>query len=90
MGYTTPDATPDEGAAARLAESATMPRAQLRQLVRVPLAQVQVRPPRFGYRNRAFGISDIMNVDEMVAEPPVAFGGTPAGIASTSRNAQGM
>lgn len=90
MGYASPDATPDEGAAARLAESVTMPRAELRRLVRVPLAQVRTRPPRFGYRNRAFGIADIMNVDEMVAEPPVAFAGTPAGIQSTSRNAQGM
>lgn len=89
MGYTSPDATPDDAATARLVEAATMPAAELRRVVRPPLPQVERDRPRFGYRTRALGISDIMNVDEVLSEPPVAFGGTPAGTESTSRNSQG-
>lgn len=83
MGYFSPDADPAEGAKARLAEAATTPRARLQKVLSATAT------PRFGYRTRSLGISDIMNVDEILAEPRVNYGGTPAGIESSSRNSQG-
>lgn len=90
MGYTAPDASADDAATSRLVQAATMSASALRKTVRPPLPQVELFRPRFGYRTRTLGISDIMNVDEVLKEPRVNYGGTPAGIESSSRNSQGL
>ena len=57
--------------------------------VRVPLEQVDVFRPRFGYRNREIGIDDIVDVNEIYQAPPSQFSGGPAGFMGASRNTNG-
>ena len=75
----------------RALNSVTMPGNRLQEIVRPNLPQVQFLPPRFGYRNRALGINDILDVNEEFQPYPnrVDTYGT-AGAEGTQRNAQGQ
>lgn len=75
----------------RALNSVTMPGDRLQEVVRPNLKQIQLLPPRFGYRTRALGINDIINVNEAFKPNPerVDTYGT-AGAEGTQRNAQGQ
>lgn len=66
----------------------TVPGEFLADIVRPPLPQVQLFRSRYGYRVRELGISDIMDVDEIYAEPRTEMTGA-AGFEGTSRNSSG-
>lgn len=63
---------------------------EVQDTVRPPLPQVDPFPPRFGYRNRQFGVEEVINVAEIHKAPsPSNFGGSVAGYTGASRNASG-
>ena len=68
--------------------AATMPGAQLQALVRPPLPQIQLFPPRFGWGPRPqFEIDDVISLDRVYTEPRVSwYSGSPAGYSGSSRN----
>ncbi|CAB4153340.1 hypothetical protein UFOVP621_116 [uncultured Caudovirales phage] len=66
----------------------TVPGEFLADIVRPPLPQIQLFRSRFGYRTRELSISDIMDVDDIYAEPRTELGGA-AGFSGTSRNTSG-
>ena len=68
--------------------SLTMPGAQLQQVVRPNLPQIDPFRPRLGYRTRALSIMDIMNVDQEFQPERKDFTGGDAGYEGTLRNAQ--
>ena len=68
--------------------SVTVPAEFLTDIVRPPIPQIQLFRPRYGYRTREIGIADIVNVDEIYAEPRTETGGA-AGYSGTSRNTLG-
>ena len=61
---------------------------EVQDTVRPPLPQVNLFPPRFGYRSRVLGIGDVVDVDELFKAPPNSAG-TEAGYTGASRNAMG-
>jgi hypothetical protein len=68
----------------------TLPGSELLGIVRTPLPQVDLFPPRFGYDPYVPGILDIIDVDRNYTEPRTAwFSGGPAGYEGSSRNALG-
>jgi hypothetical protein len=67
--------------------SITMPGEVLSAVVRPNLPQINPFPPRFGYRSRALGLMDVLNVDH---ETPGVRIDTDGGAQSTARNAQGQ
>jgi hypothetical protein len=67
--------------------SVTMPGEVLGQVVRPNLPQINPFPPRFGYRSRALGLMDVLNVDHQT--PGVRID-TDGGAEGTLRNAQGQ
>lgn len=85
--YMGPFGNLEEALTARALSAATMPGDQLSELVRPPLKQINPFPPRFGYRTRALGIGDIMDVDDIYRQPK--FAGGFGAYEGTSRNAQG-
>jgi hypothetical protein len=66
----------------------TMPGAQLQQLVRPPLPQIQLFPPRFGFGPRPqIEIDDVISLDRVYTEPRVSwYSGSPSGYSGSSRN----
>lgn len=70
-------------------EAATVPGSELQAMVRPPLPQVQLFPPRFGYRTRELSISDIIEDVGAVTYPGQNFSGGPNDFSGTSRNSQG-
>lgn len=62
---------------------------EVQQTVQVPLEQVSLFRPRFGYRDRVLGIDDIVDVNEIYQAPPSQFSGGPGGFQGTSRNTNG-
>jgi hypothetical protein len=81
-----PFANAQEAFMARALKSATMPAALLSDLIRPPLPQVQLFPPKFGYRTRALGIEDVMDVNETFSPTRVDFTREPGGYQGTARN----
>ena len=67
---------------------ATIPGADIQKMIRPPLPQIQLNPPRFGYGDRTQPtMDDIVNVDRNYVEPRVSwFSGTVAGMEASSRN----
>ena len=67
---------------------ATIPGAQIQQMVRPPLPQIQLFPPRFGYGpGRQPEIEDVISVDRNSIEPRVSwYSGGVAGYTGSSRN----
>ena len=87
--YTGPFSSPMEQLATQALSVASIPGEMLAEVVRPPLPQIQLFPPRFGYRTRQVGIKDILNVDELYQGPPTRTGGILPGAVGTERNAQG-
>jgi hypothetical protein len=81
-----PFANAQEAFMVRALRSATMPAALLQDLIRPPLPQIQLFPPRFGYRTRQLGILDVMDVNEEFQPTRVDFTREPGGYQGTSRN----
>ena len=72
--------------------AATMPASQLQEMVRPPLPQVQLFPPRFGYEDRNLqpSIDDVVSLDRYYIEPRVSwYSGSPAGYSGSSRDSLG-
>lgn len=67
---------------------ASIPGAQLQELVKPPLPQIQLLPPRFGYGDRQQPtIEDVVSADRVYMEPRISwYSGSPAGYSGTSRN----
>jgi hypothetical protein len=69
---------------------ATIPAAEISQMVRPPLPQIRLFPDRYGYDRRAVGIDDIVTVDRTYVEPRISwYSGSPAGYTGASRNTLG-
>lgn len=66
-----------------LATTAGMPAAVIQQ-IRPPLPQVQLFPPKYGYRREAFGIRDVVNVNTIYPGARVDFSGRVSGYQGTS------
>lgn len=71
--------------------AATMPGAQLQEIVRPPLPQIRLFPNRFGFGPRTQPeIEDIVSLDRVYQEPRVSwYSGSPAGYSGSSRNSLG-
>lgn len=65
---------------------ADVPGSELSQVVRPPLPQVQLFPPRTGYDRTALGIDDIVIVDRRYPTRIAWFSGGTAGYSGSSRN----
>jgi hypothetical protein len=81
-----PFANAQEAFMARALKAATMPRDLLQDLVRPPLPQIQLFPPRFGYRTREIGILDVMDVNEEFQPTRVDFTGEKGSYTGSARN----
>lgn len=69
---------------------ATIPAAEISQMVRPPLPQIRLFPDRYGYDRRAVGIDDVVTVDRNYVEPRISwYSGSPAGYTGASRNTLG-
>ena len=67
---------------------ATVPGAQIQQMVRPPLPQIHLFPDRFGFGIRLQpSIDDVVSIDRIYTEPRVSwYSGSPAGYSGSSRN----
>ena len=84
--YMGPFANAQEAFMVKAIRAATMPAALLQDLVRPPLPQVQLFPPRFGYRTRELGILDVMDVNQEFQPTRVDFTREPGAYQGTARN----
>jgi len=84
--YMGPFANAQEAFMSRALRSATMPAALLQDLVRPPLPQIQLFPPRFGYRTRELGILDVLDVNDEFQPTRVDFTGEKGSYQGTARN----
>jgi hypothetical protein len=68
--------------------AATIPGAQLQEMVRPPIPQIRLFPDRFGFGNRLQpDINDVVSLDRVYTEPRVSwYSGSPAGYSGASRN----
>ena len=87
--YLRPWASNEERLTQQALEAALTPGEELVDMVRPNLDQIQLFPPRFGYRTRALGIDDILDVNETFAATAPNFTGNEAGYQGTSRNSSG-
>jgi hypothetical protein len=81
-----PFANAQEAFMARALKSITMPAMLLPDLIRPPLPQIQLFPPRYGYRTRQIGIQDVMDVNNTFQPTRVDFTREPGGFQGTARN----
>lgn len=84
-----PFASSEERLTTLALETALVPGAELAEMVRPPLPQVNPFPPRFGYRTRELSVSDIITGVDAVSFPSQNYSGGPGGYSGTSRNSQG-
>jgi hypothetical protein len=88
--YLGPWASNEERLTQQAMQTNTMPSADLADLVRCPLPQVDLFPPRFGYPTEVPGIMDVVQVDRYNNNPRVSwFSGGVAGYSGTLRNVEG-
>ena len=87
--YLRPWASNEERLTQQALEAALAPGAILAEAVRPPLDQVQLFPPRFGYRTRALGVEDIIDIDRVTQPTRYDYSGTQAGIQAGSRDTNG-
>lgn len=87
--YLRPWATNEERLTQQAIQAALVPGQELVDQVRPPLDQVQLFPPRFGYRTRALGIDDIIDIDNVDPATRYDYSGTQSGMGGTSRNSSG-
>jgi hypothetical protein len=86
--YDRPWDTNQERMVTQALAAASVPGAELADMVRPPL-KIDAFPPRLGYRTRALGIEDMIDIDEEYLPKFNDFSGGPAGYSGTSRNVQG-
>jgi hypothetical protein len=89
--YKGPFGSTQEALMSQALASLTMPGDVLSAIVRPPLPQIILDPPRFGYRTRQLGLMDVINVNEEYDKPAPrqdVYG--QAGAEGTLRNAQGQ
>jgi hypothetical protein len=89
--YLGPFSSIQDSLISRAIASVTMPGESLQEMVRPPLPQIMMFPPRYGYRTRALSVMDIMRVNEDMHPYPTrvdVYG--QAGAEGTQRNAQGQ
>jgi hypothetical protein len=84
-----PFASKEEELISRAILPATIPKVQLVDAVRPPIPQIMLFRSRFGYRTKQLGIADLVNIDEIYAEPPTRNDAADQGYEGTLRNAQG-
>lgn len=68
--------------------AATIPGAELQEMVRPPLPQIRLFPDRFGFgERRQPDIDDVVSLDRVYTEPRISwYSGSPAGYSGSSRN----
>lgn len=84
--YMGPFANAQEAFMVRALRAATMPAALLQDIVRPPLPQVQLFPPRYGYRTRELGVMDVLDVNNEFQPTRVDFTGEKGAYQGTARN----
>lgn len=86
--YNGPWASNEERLTQQALVVATIPGAQLAELVRPPMPQIRLFPPRFGWGERTQpGIDDVVSVDRVYTEPRVSwFSGGVGSYSGSSRN----
>ena len=86
--YTGPWASNEERLTQQALMVATIPGAELSQMVRPNLPQIRLFPDRFGYGERPQpGIDDVVSIDRVYTEPRVSwYSGGVAGYSGSSRN----
>ena len=84
--YMGPFANAQEAFMARALKSVTMPAQLIPDIVRPPLPQITLCPPRYGYRTRELGIMDVMDVNSEFQPTRVDFTREPGGAQGTARN----
>ena len=84
--YMGPFASTTEALITRAVRSVTLPKEMIQDIVRPPLPQVELFPPRFGYRTRELGIMDVMNVDEQFEPTRTDFSRSAGSYQGTARN----
>lgn len=85
-----PFASNEERLAQQAIQSNILPGAEIADMVRTPLPQINLFPERFGYDRTVPGILDIIDVNRLYQDPRVSwFSGGVAGYSGTSRNAFG-
>lgn len=88
--YLGPFASNEERLAQQAIQANILPGAELSDMVRPPLPQVQLFPQRYGYDQRVPTLLDIMDVSRQYTEGRVSwFSGGVAGYEGTSRNTLG-
>lgn len=89
--YLGPFASNEERLTQQAIQSVILPGAELAEMARVPMPQIDLFPPRFGYGERVEpGIMDVVEVDRRYQDPRVSwFSGGPGGYSGTSRNTLG-
>lgn len=85
-----PFASNEERLTQQAIQSNILPGAELGEMVRTPLPQINPFPDRFGYDRTVPGILDIIDVNRHYSEPRASwFSGGPAGYSGASRNSLG-
>ena len=84
--YMGPFANAQEAFMARALKAATMPRELIQDIVRPPLPQIQLFPPRFGYRTRELSVMDVMDVNNEFQPTRVDFTGEKGSYQGSARN----
>jgi hypothetical protein len=86
--YTGPWSSNEERLTQQAIAVASIPGAQLQQMVRPNLPQIRLFPDRFGFGERTQPtIEDVVSVDRVYTEPRVSwFSGGPAGYSGSPRN----
>lgn len=70
----------------RAVRSVTLPSQMIQDLVRPNLPQVQLFPPRYGYRTRELSIYDVMDVDLEFQPTRTDYSQSPSSYQGTARN----
>jgi hypothetical protein len=86
--YNGPWASNEERLTQQALVVATIPGVQLQKLVKAPLPQIQLFPPKYGYGDRRQpDIDDVVSVNRIYTEPRVSwYSGGVAGYTGSSRN----
>lgn len=87
--YTGPFATNEERLIQQAIAVITIPGQELQDNVRPPLPQIDLFPARYGYSQRALGISDIISVDRRSDARISWNSGGISSYSGTSRNSLG-
>jgi len=85
--YLGPFASNEERLTQQAVNAAVIPGAELAEMVRTPIPQINLFPERFGYDRTIPGILDIIEVGRKYTDPRVSwFSGGVAGYSGASRN----